>query len=62
MSKNDSVDLFSIVKKLEGNLSGLRYGSVVVALKVHSGRVVDISYTVTHTIRDTVNSKEVEKC
>jgi hypothetical protein len=51
-------DLTSIVTKMMENLNSLRFGSTSVMLKVHDGRVVDISYTVTEKTKElTAHSK-----
>jgi hypothetical protein len=47
-------DLTTIVKKMAENLDDLRYGSTSVMLRVHDNRLVDISYTVTHSTRERI--------
>jgi hypothetical protein len=38
--------LATIVARLTENTAGLRYGTAAVSLRVHDGRIVDITYTV----------------
>jgi hypothetical protein len=39
--------LVEIVRRLSENLSRVRYGQVSVTLKIHDGRVADVTHTVT---------------
>jgi hypothetical protein len=43
----------SIADRLLENVSGIKYGQVAVSLRVHSGRLVDVTYTITESMRDT---------
>jgi hypothetical protein len=43
----------AIVARLLANAAGLQYGSVSVTVKVHSGRVVQVSYETTEATRET---------
>jgi hypothetical protein len=42
----------TITQRLLENLSNVKYGSVNVALKIHDGRVVDVTHTVTKNVRE----------
>jgi len=42
----------SIADRLLENFSRIKYGQVAVSLRVHSGRPVDIIYTITESMRD----------
>jgi len=42
----------AIVARLLSNAAGLQYGSVSVTLKIHSGRVMDITHTVTESVKE----------
>jgi hypothetical protein len=42
----------SITDRLLENVSRINYGQVAVSLRVHSGRLVDIIYTITESMRD----------
>jgi len=42
-----------IVARLLSNATGLQYGQVSVCLKVHSGRIVDVTHTVTESVKET---------
>jgi hypothetical protein len=48
---HDSVSKETI-QTLSANLQSIRYGSVSVVLKVHNGRVVDVTHTVTESTRE----------
>jgi hypothetical protein len=51
--KPRSVDrLTAIVTQLAKNASALRYGTVAVSLRIHDGRIVDITHTVTESTRE----------
>jgi hypothetical protein len=41
-----------IVTRLAENSAGLRYGTAAVSLRVHDGRIVDITYTVTESQKE----------
>jgi hypothetical protein len=43
----------AVVARLLFNTTGLQYGQVSVCLKVHSGRIVDVTHTVTESTRET---------
>jgi len=43
----------SIVARLLSNAAGLKYGSVSVTAKVHDGRVVEVVYATTESLRET---------
>jgi hypothetical protein len=44
--------LAAIVARLAENSAGLRYGTAAVSLRVHDGRIVDITYTVTESQKE----------
>jgi hypothetical protein len=44
--------LAAIVTRLAENAAGLRYGTAAVSLRVHDGRIVDITYTVTESQKE----------
>jgi hypothetical protein len=44
--------LAAIVARLAENATGLRYGTAAVSLRVHDGRIVDITYTVTENQKE----------
>jgi hypothetical protein len=44
--------LAAIVERLAGNAAGIRYGTAAVSLRVHDGRIVDITYVVTESQRE----------
>jgi len=41
-----------IVARLLSNAAGLQYGSVSVTVKIHSGRIMDITHTVTESMKE----------
>jgi hypothetical protein len=49
-----------ILHKLAANLGGVKFGEVAVLLKVHDGRVVAVTHTVTSSTRQSagVNNSE----
>jgi hypothetical protein len=44
--------LAAIVTRLAENTAGIRYGSVAVTLRIHDGRIVDITYTATESQKE----------
>jgi hypothetical protein len=44
--------LAAIVERLAGNAAGIRYGQVAVVLKVHDGRITEITHQVTESTRE----------
>jgi len=42
----------AIVARLLSNATGLKYGSVSVTAKIHNGRIMDITHTVTESMRE----------
>jgi hypothetical protein len=50
----------SIVDRLLDNTSKIKYGQISVSLRIHSGRLVDVIYTITESMRDT-GAKEADK-
>ena len=51
----------SMVTRLLTNAADLKYGSVSVTAKVHDGRVVEVNYSTTETMRETENSASKKK-
>jgi ABC-type Fe3+ transport system substrate-binding protein len=49
----------AIVARLLTNVAGLKYGSVSVTAKIHGGRIVDVTYTVTESMKES-ESKEAD--
>jgi hypothetical protein len=49
----------AIVARLLANTAGLQYGSVSVTVKVHSGRVTDVTHTVTESMKE-AGAKEAD--
>ena len=53
MSRNQTrQNILIIVERLCENVSKIRYGSVSATLKIHGGRVVDITHSTTETTRE----------
>ncbi|MDR1933043.1 MAG: YezD family protein [Spirochaetales bacterium] len=44
--------LAAIVARLTENAAGLRYGTTSVTLKIHDGRITDITFSTTENIRE----------
>jgi ribosomal protein S3 len=51
----------AIVAQLLTNTAGLRYGVVSVSVKLHEGRVVEVSYTKTEQTRKQESQKDKNK-
>jgi hypothetical protein len=49
----------AIVKRLLSNAAGLKYGSVSVIIKVHNGRAMDVTHTVTESMKE-AGTKEAD--
>ena len=47
----------SIVERLCENAGKIRYGSVCTTLKIHNGRVVDVTHSTTESTREQENKK-----
>jgi len=58
--KNSNPALFSIAETLEENISRIQYGEASVSLKVHSGRIVSVTYSLTEK-RKTIANEEAQK-
>lgn len=58
-SKSDKIEAIS--RRLIENASTIRYGSVAVDLRIHDGRVVDVTHRVTETLREKSNTQMEEK-
>jgi len=50
--KFDNVKAEEIVTQLLTNAAGVRYGAVSVSVKLHDGRLVEVSYSRTEHTRD----------
>jgi hypothetical protein len=48
-----------IVARLLSNSAGLQYGQVSVCLKIHSGRIVDVTYSTTENLKE-IGIKEAD--
>jgi hypothetical protein len=44
--------LAAVVARLAENTAGLRYGTAAVSLRVHDGRIVDITFTLTESQKE----------
>jgi hypothetical protein len=44
--------LAAVAARLAENTAGLRYGTAAVSLRIHDGRIVDITYTVTESRKE----------
>jgi hypothetical protein len=44
--------LAAIVARLAENAAGLRYGTAAVSLRIHDGRIVDVTYIVTESQKE----------
>jgi len=42
----------AIVARLLANAAGIQYGSVSVTVKVHGGRFMDVTHTITESMRE----------
>jgi len=42
----------AITSRLLSNVAGLKYGSVSVTFKVHDGRIMDVTHTVTESVKE----------
>ena len=47
----------AIVARLLSNAAGLKYGSVSATIKIHDGRVTQISYDTTESMREAETKK-----
>ena len=47
-----------IVARLLSNAAGLRYGSVSVSARLHDGRIVDVTYSTTESMREPEGKKD----
>jgi hypothetical protein len=50
--KINSGKLSEIFCRLSNNLQNVRYGIVAVSLRIHDGRVVDVTHSVTENTRE----------
>jgi hypothetical protein len=44
--------LAAVVERLAENAAGIRYGTAAVTLRIHDGRIVDITHTVTESQKE----------
>lgn len=59
--KNINPAIFSIIQSLEESLSRIQYGETAVTLKVHAGRIVSVTYSVTENNRKPITEKETQR-
>jgi hypothetical protein len=50
----------AMVTRLLANAAGLKFGSASVCLKIHEGRISQISFETTESNRETIKEKETE--
>ncbi len=50
----------TMITRLMANAAGLRYGSVSVTVKLHDGRVVQVSYTTQEHTREQNPNKDTD--
>jgi hypothetical protein len=50
----------AVVVRLLSNAAGIQYGQVTVCLRIHNGRVVDVTYTTTESTKEAEKTKESE--
>jgi len=55
MSKNKAE---TIVMRLLSNAAGLQYGSVSVTVKFHNGRIMDVTHTITESMKDKIKEPD----
>jgi len=59
MTLNQSEErVIRIAKKLCENVATIRYGSVTATLKIHNGRVVDVTHSTTESKREKEKNNE----
>ncbi len=51
----------TITDRLFENIAKIKFGSVSVTLKIHSGRIMDITHSITESTRDTAMNFGAEK-
>jgi hypothetical protein len=54
---NDRIE--TITKRLFSNISGVKYGTVSVSLKVHEGGIVETSYTVSECTKEKEPKRDI---
>jgi hypothetical protein len=50
----------AMVAKMMSNAAGLQYGTVAITVKLHDGRVVQVSYSTTEHTRDNEAHKIID--
>jgi len=50
----------AIVARILSSAVGLKFGSISATVKIHSGRVVDVTYTITESMRETETAETQE--
>jgi hypothetical protein len=45
-------DIINIAERIYENVAKIRYGSVSATLKIHNGRVVDVTHSTTESTRE----------
>ena len=59
MSTNQArQNIINIAERLTENASKIRYGSVSTTLKIHNGRVVDVTHSTTESTREQEKKNE----
>jgi hypothetical protein len=61
MNKDDITSLLSIAQTLKENLSHIKYGEASVNFKVHAGRIVSVTHSLTENTRKTISEQEIQK-
>jgi hypothetical protein len=59
--KNNSSTFLLITQTLKENVSHIKYGEASVNLKVHAGRVVSVTHSLTENTRKIISEKEIQK-
>ncbi len=56
MNTTSKETCLATTQKLFANAASIRYGQVSATLRVHDGRIVDITHCVTETLREQIKS------
>jgi len=51
----------TVIKSLEGNIRRIKYGEASVSFKVHDGRVVSVTHSLTENTRKVVSDKDIQR-
>jgi hypothetical protein len=49
----------AIVARLLANAAGIKYGNVSVTAKIHDGRIVDVTHTVTESMKEAETKEDI---